>query len=403
MKRIIFLITLLCSLSAKSQQSQKMFFVKGLITGARTTILRLSYTGDDGKLRKDSAVIKDGKFSFEGALQLPTMAYISGNTKSRSDEDPNTTSFFLEPAVIHIALKEDEFKKAVITGSNSQSEMAVLEQSLAPVLSDMQGLSEKYTRANETYIKAKEDKLPDSVLNVMHENLASIREGFDPFRQRIAVLNYSFFHSHPQSYVTAYNLRFYTGSLPLDSLEMFYNKLGTFVQQSNLGKLISREIQQLQAGAIGSKARNFVTTDLLNNKLSLSAFRGKYVLLDFWASWCVPCRKGSPHLRQLYSQYHSQGLEIIGIADDDNKLAEWKKAIAADSVSVWHHVLRGFDITKMQKGEDNPKDISNMFGVQSLPTKILLDASGVIVGRYDKNSPEEMLAMDKKIASLMMK
>ena len=136
-------------------------------------------------------------------------------------------------------------------------------------------------------------------------------------------------------------------------------------------------------------------------KLVLSAFRGNCVLLDFWASWCVPCRNSSPHLLELYRQYHDKGFDIIGIADDDNKPDEWKKAVAKDNVGVWHHILRGIDRKKIQNGEDNPNDISETFGVHSLPTKILIDKDGKIIGRYDKGTDEELAAMDKKIAEVM--
>jgi thiol-disulfide isomerase/thioredoxin len=120
-------------------------------------------------------------------------------------------------------------------------------------------------------------------------------------------------------------------------------------------------------------------------------------LLDFWASWCVPCRKGNPHLIKLYNQYKEQGFEIIGISDDDSKVEAWHKAVEQDKIGIWKHVLRGMDIEKKMKGQSNPGDISEKYNISTLPTKILIDKNGKIIGRY--GSEEEDL--DKKLAELM--
>jgi thiol-disulfide isomerase/thioredoxin len=401
MKKIILLSLLLSALHSTPQTKPGTFIINGTIMGKNSGHIKLAYTGDDGKPKKDSAIVKDGNFVFKGTLSSPAMAFLMGDMQSRGDDDPNSTSFFLEPAVISISVKVNDFKKAVIQGSESQHELAEQEKMLEPVLQQMQLLNEAYNRDNNAYIQARNNKAPDAVLDSMKEKLADLHNQFDPYQQQIAALNYSFFESHPRSYVTAYNLRYYTSSLPLDTLQMYYNNLGPVVQQSNSARAIAKEIEQLRSGSPGSMAKDFVAKDINKNDLALSAFKGKYVLLDFWASWCVPCRHSSPHLLELYKQYHDRGFDIIGIADDDNKPDEWKKAVAKDNVGVWHHVLRGLDWKKFENGEDNPADISNKFGVHSLPTKILIDKNGVIIGRYDKGTDEEVAAMDKKIAEAL--
>ena len=142
-------------------------------------------------------------------------------------------------------------------------------------------------------------------------------------------------------------------------------------------------------------AKNFATTDINGEKISLRDFKGKYVLLDFWASCCVPCRAGNPHLKELYSKYHDKGIEFIGVSDDDSKPEAWHKAVEKDDLP-WRHVLRGFDIEKMMNNQPNPNDISSKYGISSLPTKILIDRSGKIIGRYS----EESGALDAKLKEI---
>jgi thiol-disulfide isomerase/thioredoxin len=142
-----------------------------------------------------------------------------------------------------------------------------------------------------------------------------------------------------------------------------------------------KEIQNLQSGSPGSKAFAFAKKDINGQDLSLAEYNGKkYVLLDFWASWCVPCRKGNPHLLSLYSKYKDKGLEIIGIADDDSAQAAWKRAVEQDKIGVWKHVLRG--LKRTSTGYDRSEDTSEGYGIHSLPTKILIDKNGIIIGRY---------------------
>jgi thiol-disulfide isomerase/thioredoxin len=147
-------------------------------------------------------------------------------------------------------------------------------------------------------------------------------------------------------------------------------------------------------------AKDFTALDINGKSLQLSDFKGKYVLLDFWASWCVPCRKGNPHLKELYAKYQSKGCEVIGVSDDDRNHDAWKKAVDQDGLP-WHQVLRGLDIDKKMRGIKNESDISEKYGINSLPTQILIDATGKIIGRYGGGGePHE--ALDKKLADIFL-
>ena len=359
------------------------------------------YSGKGGKGVADSAIVKNGRFAFKGSISEPSEVYFMGNIKSQSVDDPNSTSFFIEPGEMAITLKAGDFKNAKITGSIAQDESAELQKECATIYKAMEPLNKAYTKINEDYMAAMKSKKPQAFIDSLHEKAAAMHDEFGPYQEQIAVVNFRFFHSHPNSYVTASMLRYYTGSLPVDSLVMYYNNMNSQLQQSYYGKSLAREIERLKSGAPGAIAKNFTTNDINGNKLSLADFKGKYVLLDFWASWCIPCRQSNPHLKELYAKYHDKGFDIIGVSDDDTKPDDWKKAVAKDGINIWHHVLRGLDWDKIKNDELNDNDISEKFGIHSLPTKILIDKDGVIIGRYDQGSDDERDAMDKLIAKVL--
>jgi thiol-disulfide isomerase/thioredoxin len=151
-------------------------------------------------------------------------------------------------------------------------------------------------------------------------------------------------------------------------------------------------------GSPGAKAYVFSSKELRGEPLSLADYKGKYVLVDFWASWCVPCRAGNPHLLSLYKKYKDKGFEIIGISDDDGNSEVWRKAVEKDGIGVWKHILRG--LKSDGKGNfDRTNDISEHYGIHSLPTKILIDPDGIIVGRYGGGGESEEV-MDKKLSEI---
>jgi thiol-disulfide isomerase/thioredoxin len=144
----------------------------------------------------------------------------------------------------------------------------------------------------------------------------------------------------------------------------------------------------------GHKFSDFTKKDINGNDFTLSSIRGKYVILDFWGSWCGPCRQSHPHLKEIYSKYKAKGLEIIGIDCEKKKdLAQceelWKKAVKEDGMT-WIQVLNNYDIEKV--------DLPKIYGIQGFPTKILLDKEGKIFFRIMGSDPEKL---DQKLKELI--
>lgn len=395
-KRIIALSLAATSLmQAQAQTKPGEFVLKGKYTGPAVELIYFGYTNDSEQQVKDSSEVKNGIFTFKGAISEPRMGYLY--PKQTANSSRNSAQFFLEPQkTIEVKINGD-FNKPVVTGSVTQKEWEDLQNQLAPIRKEMEPLSAKYSAASKAYSDAKKNNAPENELDTLKYRAAAIHELFTPYNARTSACTLRFFEKHPTSVVTAFNLRFYVNTLPLDSLKLFYNRLGK-TQQTAYGKNLASEIAKLEGGSPGSMAKNFTTTDINGKQLSLIDFKGRYVLVDFWASWCVPCRKGNPHLKDLYATYNPRGLEIIGISDDDRDNDAWRKAVAKDELP-WRHVLRGMKYDPA-KGYDRTNDISDLFGVHSLPTQILIDPGGKIIGRYDEGAAS-VKAMDTKLAEVL--
>jgi thiol-disulfide isomerase/thioredoxin len=325
MLKQLFAILILISgvVSNSVAQKSNQFVLKGKITGQDYPYLYLNYPDKDGKGVRDSVAIVNGSFEFKGNINAPTMANLNGRTQTRSVGDPNYTSFFLEPGNMTVAVEEKNFKTAKYTGSKTQQDYESLTKSKNKV-------EAKYKLQLDS-LRTEKD----------HDKNAEIRERLAPYFEEMDQADYVFFEKYPQSYVTAYMMRFHTGDLTLDSLRLFYNRMGAALQQTQYAKDIADEIEKLKNGSPGAMAKDFATVDIDGNQLKLSDYKGKYVLLDFWASWCVPCRKGNPHLKELYAKYKSKGIEFVGVSDDDRAEAKWKEAVAKDGIGMWKHVRRG--------------------------------------------------------------
>lgn len=396
-QKIILLATTLV-ITGVSVAQQKPFIIEGNIDGRSGDYIYMRYSDDSNKPVVDSSRIEKGRFSFRGRLAGPAMATLMMDRNGRSFD--KYVQLFIMPAQMKLSIPYDHFNDAAkLSGSSVQDEWDKLQQSKAAVREEMKPLSLAYDKASQIYREALQAKKDEATLEALKEETEKIREAMAPFQRKASEKDKEFMEKHPGSYVTAYLLRFAVSRMPLKEGYDRYAKLTDVVKKSDLGREIKRELDELRAGSPGATAFQFASQELRGGELKLTDFRGKYVLVDFWASWCVPCRKGNPHLLSLYAKYKPKGLEIIGVSDDDGKPDAWKKAVDKDGIGVWKHVLRGLKRVDGPEMFDRSASISDKYGISSLPTKILIDPKGVIIGRYGGGGENDE-AMDQKLAEI---
>lgn len=175
-------------------------------------------------------------------------------------------------------------------------------------------------------------------------------------------------------------------SLPVDRLEYYYNRLSPAVRNSEDGQTVYAKIQGLKNAYIGAEVKTFELPDELGIIRSFEEFRGKYVLLDFWASWCAPCRASFPRIREVYAKIKDQNFIIVNISIDRNKDA-WLKAVAEEQ-NPWPQLY------------DDRRVSSEFFNVNAVPTSYLIDPQGKIMMKEIGFDPKGGGKMEQKLEEL---
>ena len=230
-------------------------------------------------------------------------------------------------------------------------------------------------------------------------NRDSVQALMEPYRKIYLERMTDYVKKYPSTALAANFLRMDTGRMSLEQLKEAYNKLDETAKQTSAGKEIAAEIATLDRVAPGNPAPEIAKNDLVTGKpFALSSLKGKVVLLDFWASWCVPCRKSNPHVKALYEKYRKKGFDVVYVADNDSRPEDALKAIDQDGIRKYHHVLRGLKTLKDANGKmtgyDKSEDVSEQYAIHFLPTKYLIDREGKIIGKV---TDEELDAKLKEI------
>ncbi len=343
-----------------------------------------AYTAEDGKNiylyyikgdeeRVDSAKIMDGSFVFTGDLECP----IQQVAVSRMPLGPRVTYsdlayFYLEPGNSNLVINVNKFNKPQVYGSKVEAEKNRFEAA-------NKALYDEFERLNEQFKQNDND---------------DIRKQISEVNAKIRKAQLEYVKANPKSYLVPDFMYVGTEAMPFEEYEQICINMSDLAKSSIKGEYMMRDYEARKNNRPGCEAFAFSSKDVQTGKLvDLKQFRGKYVLLDFWATWCVPCRKSNPHVIELYNKYHKKGLEVVFIADDDNNVPKLKEAIKKDGIQKMHHILRGLK-TISRGNYDRTNDISDKYGVHSIPSKFLIDPEGKIVGKMEN---EELDAKLKEI------
>jgi thiol-disulfide isomerase/thioredoxin len=249
-----------------------------------------------------------------------------------------------------------------------------------------------------SYNHFKDMKMTGSKTNDSFDSLklqwSKVNKQSDSAEEIFSRIESKYIGTHPNSFVSARELAYYKRTWKLDKVQQLYNNLNDKVKNSWSGKDVKVAITEIEENSPGKKAKDFRTTDVNGKVIDLSNFRNGYVLLDFWASWCEPCRKSTPHLIQLYKKYRNRGFSVIGVSVDHDVNA-WKKAIQQDSINIWYNILSTSINPKTSK---DSKSVNDKFGVKVFPTKILIDKNGTIIGRF--TGADDDIELDKKLSTI---
>lgn len=357
------------------------YTVKGTVDGLDgTTLYLVSMIGDS--LATDSTVVENGAFEFTGTAATPRYATIYYGD-SRNPQSKTFTRFYVEPAEITVTdLTADDFSNAKFSGSKTTDEANKLNDQLNPI----------YAQFQELYSQM---QAPDAT----DESRQALAARQDSLRQLVEKINIDFVKENPASFHSAMVLQQISSGLSYDELKALYDGMTPEVQGAS-GE-VKAELDALESVQPGKPAPDLVGMNQNDEPTKLSDLKGKVVLVDFWATWCGPCRASLPHIKELYDKYNSKGFEVFCVSDNDSNPDEWKKFIAENEngMDKYHHILRGLKMKKDAAGRmigyDTSDDQSAKYAVHYLPTKYLIAADGTVIGKFDDSAE-----MDAKLAEI---
>jgi len=337
----------------------------------------LNYNDANNKGVFDTVSIKNGKFEFSGTVNIISDANLWTDLKNNIFGDKSIIRFLLEANNVSISYTDGFATKAIIKGSKTHNEWTKWEDEKSKFIISKLNYKEK---ADSIYKLTKTDTTQLKNLRTIINQLDSVS-----IITRNADLNY--ISQNTKSYLSGFLLSRYKRQLSIDSLENYFTLLSKDVKKSNVGYTVLEYIYPLSDNIAFKKANplngiefneklasiksihDLVSSDTSGNKIDFKTFKGKYVLIDFWASWCKPCIADIPYLKKVIEEFKNDSIQFISVSlDTDRK--KWKKAILDNNLN-WLQVseLTGFHGLV-------PTYCKIIVGV---PQYVLVDKNGVII------------------------
>ena len=388
MKKIFFLLTASVAIISCSKVKDGEYLITGTAKGianGKTIILQGQDPTTKMTVALDTVKVENEKFEIKGKVAEPAF-----HTLILQDAQ-GPIPFILETGEITVAIDKDSIHKSKIAGTYSNEEFVKFQDEL----NKTQKRLIDFQKNNTEKMKQAQQAQDTATINGLMKQYMAIQTEVQTDSKK-KYLTYA--EGHPKSFISVLIIQGMLGDPTTDikKAESLYNSLDESLKSTTPGKEIKTKIGAAKMPAVGATAppvgsakwrSDFSAPNPEGKVVSLKESLGKVTIVDFWASWCGPCRKENPNVVAIYKELHAKGLNIIGVSLD-KEAGKWKEAIAKDGLT-WTHVSN-------LKFWDEP--IAAQYGVQSIPATFILDASGKVVAQ-DLRGPE----LKAKILELLAK
>ena len=377
-----FLILLVISVLF-SCGSQAGYVLKGEFKGAGNGRAVLLMSSEGQRVISDTVEMKGGKFVFEG--EVPDAGWATVVVEPEGKEGVRMM-LALENSRIEMRgdwnnLGMDENEELAVLG------MQIIGSKNQDVYEQVEG---QYKAVKELPEFTKFAEILEKVLEtpeILEDTTFywEYKKGYDVWIARVKKEQLKIMAANPSVEMVAYELGYMKDNMTLEQLEQVFGQFDVKVQQSKWGKAIRESIELRQRIEPGRLAPEFTRARRDSSLVSLADYRGKVVVLDFWASWCRPCRASFPWVREFYEEYREKGVEIIGVSIDENK-ASWEKALDEERLP-WPQV-----IDEIEKGRSR---VGGLYHVLAVPMFVVVDKEGKIVVRAHMEKKELSAVVEK--------
>jgi peroxiredoxin len=374
MKKLVLLLIAAVTFGSCNQLADNEYLIKGSVEGIENGKMAVLETQDEtgmGLKAVDSAVITDGKFEFKGTTTEPELRFI------QLPAVQGKAVFILENGEINLKIYKDSVNKSEVGGTFNNDEFSKYNKGQGAI----QKKIADYRNDNMEKMQAAMQASDTATVNAIQADFVKLQDDLNAYNTKFA-------EDNPKAFISVLMLEnmFYQPNVDIEKIRKIYTSLDKTIQDTKPGKKIGEMVGNYASADIGKPAPDFSAPNPQGKTISLKESLGKVTIIDFWASWCAPCRQENPNVVALYNEFHEQGLNIIGVSlDKEGDAEKWSKAIADDKLT-WAQVSN-------LKYWNDP--IAKKYNVQSIPATFILDAKGVIIAKDLRG--EELKAKVKEL------